>query len=173
MNEQPELYISKIIQRRRSQSNTAKSNKPFQPDKEITVKYHIWDCPGQKMLEHIPPLYITGAMAVLIVFDITDAVTYRRAQEWMEHVRDHAKGYDKVLVIGNKKDLEAQREVSYEEANNACMGFGYNYLETSAKSGVNMETLQNWLDSHAENKVEQKIKEYDTNDEWQNERIRL
>ena len=112
-------------------------------------------------------------MAVLIVYDITDTVTWNRAKEWMNYVRDEAKGYDKVLVIGNKKDLEDKREVSYEEANNECMGFGYNYLETSAKSGANMETLQKWLDSHTENKVEQKLKEYKDNDEWQNERIRL
>ena len=27
---------------------------------DIMVNYHIWDCPGQKLLEHIPPLYLTG-----------------------------------------------------------------------------------------------------------------
>ena len=108
-------------------------------------------------------------MAVLIVFDIADAVTYRRAQEWMEHVRDHAKGYDKVLVVGNKKDLEQQREVSYEEANNQCMEYGFNFLETSAKSGDNMDTLRKWLHAHARNKIQ----EHEHNDDWQNERIRL
>jgi len=165
MNEDPDTYIATISRLKRAQSAVSKQ--------DIEVKYHIWDCPGQKALEHIPPLYITGAMAVLIVYDITDRVTYKRAKEWMHYVRDEAKGYDKVIVLGNKKDLEAKREVSYEEANNECMGFGYNYMETSAKSGVNMETLQNWLDSHAERKVEQKVKAYDANDEWQNERIRL
>ena len=112
-------------------------------------------------------------MAILIVYDITDKVTWRRAKEWMEYVRDEAKGYDKVLVIGNKKDLGDKREVSYEEANNECMMYGYNYIETSAKTGTNVDTLQKWLDSHTENKVENKIKEFKSNDEWQNERIRL
>ena len=74
-------------------------------------------------------------MAVLIVYDITDTVTWNRAKEWMDYVRDEAKGYDKVLVIGNKKDLADKREVSYEEANNECVRFGYTYMETSAKSG--------------------------------------
>ena len=110
---------------------------------------------------------------MLIVYDITDKVTWKRAKEWMEYVRDEAKGYDRVLVIGNKKDLELKREVSYEEANNECMMYGYNYIETSAMSGVNIMTLQKWLDSHTENKVERKIKEFKDNDEWQNERIRL
>eukprot|EP01083_Nonionella_stella_P232341 819755_1 len=119
----------------------------------LKVKYNIWDCPGQKVLQHIPVLYITGAMAVLIVYDLTDNVTYKRAKEWMKYVQDEGKGYDKVLVIGNKKDLINERVVSYEEAHNCCMQFGYNYMETSAKSGINMDTLQKWLDSHTQNKV--------------------
>ena len=116
-----------------------------------------------------------GAMAILIVYDITDKVTWKRAKEWMSYVRDSAKGYDKVLVIGNKKDLDDKREVSYEEANNECMANGYNYMETSAKNGTNIMTLQSWLDSHTENKVDNKIKEYNDNqnDDWMNERIRL
>ena len=112
-------------------------------------------------------------MAILIVYDITDKVTWKRAKEWMDYVRDEAKGYDKVLVIGSKKDLADKREVSYEEANNECMMYGYNYIETSAKDGTNINTLQKWLDSHTENKVENKIKEFKTNDDWQNQRIRL
>eukprot|EP01084_Bolivina_argentea_P149375 260938_1 len=167
MTEQPELYIAKI---KRARSATVGSK--FK-QKDIEVKYHIWDCPGQKALEHIPVLYITGAMAVLIVYDITDNVTWNRAKDWMEYLRDEAKGYDRVLVIGNKKDLNDKREVSYEEVNNECMTYGYNYIETSAKSGQNIDTLHKWLDSHTQHKVEKKIKEYNQQDEWKNERIRL
>ena len=101
----------------------------------------------------------TGAMAVFIVYDITDKVTWKRAKEWMNYVRDEAKGYDRVLVIGNKKDLADKREISYEEANNECMTYGFNYMETSAKDGTNILTLQKWLDSHTANKVQRKITE--------------
>eukprot|EP01084_Bolivina_argentea_P173245 300067_1 len=168
MKENPEEYIATIA-RQRSRA----SSQP--PRDAIEVKYHVWDCPGQKALEHIPPLYITGAMAVLIVYDITDTVTWRRAKDWMEFIENQAKGYDKVLVVGNKKDLEDKREVSYEEANNECMQFGFNYIETSAKTGTNIDTLQRWFDSHTQRKIEKKIKEFKNQDrdEWQNERIRL
>ena len=99
-------------------------------------------------------------MAIFIVYDITDKVTWERAKEWMNYVRDEAKGYNKVLVIGNKKDLEMdQREVSYEDANTECMTYGFNHIEVSAKSKYNIETLQRWLDSHTENKVDNEIKE--------------
>merc|ERR1712228_178311 len=137
----------------------------------IFVEYKLWDCPGQKALEHLPPLYITGCMAVLIVYDITDNVTFKTANDWMIYVRDECKGYDKVMVIGNKNDLMNKREVEYEDANNLCNEFGFNYLETSAKNGMNMDTLQKWLDSHTKNKVVQKRKECEN--EWQTERICL
>ena len=29
-------------------------------DGRIECRYNVWDCPGQKALEHIPPLYLTG-----------------------------------------------------------------------------------------------------------------
>ena len=96
-------------------------------------------------------------MAVLIVYDITDASTWKRAKEWMCYVRDEGKGYDRVLVIGNKKDLENKREIDFEEANNECIEFGYSYMETSAKDGTHIVILQKWLDSHTENKVEKDI----------------
>ena len=168
MKEQPELYISKI-KRMRSQSSA------HQSEKEITARYHIWDCPGQKALENIPPLYITGAMAVLIVYDITDKVTWNRAKEWMHYLRDEAKGYDKVMVCGNKKDKFANREVTLEEANDYCLELGYAHIQTSAKTGIGINTLQKWLDAHTQNKVEKKVQEYEENDqdEWKNERIRL
>ena len=64
MNEQPELYIKKIKNKlKRSQSAPS-------PGNDITVKYHIWDCPGQKALEHIPPLYITGIYPYIYMFSI-------------------------------------------------------------------------------------------------------
>ena len=91
----------------------------------------------------------------------------------MIYVRDEAKGYDKVLVIGNKKDLADKREVSYEEANNECVRFGYTYMETSAKSGTNIDVLKNWMDSHTENKVEQELQRNSNKEQQQDDRIRL
>lgn len=41
-----------------------------------------------------------------------------------------------IFLIGNKSDLEAQREISYEEAKQFADDNGLMFVETSAKSYV-------------------------------------
>ena len=43
-----------------------------------------------------------------------------------------------IMIIGNKSDLEGQREVSREEAQTKAEQYNIAYLETSAKSGDNI-----------------------------------
>ena len=43
------------------------------------------------------------------------------------------------MLIGNKKDLEDQRDVTYEEASQFAEENGLIFVETSAKTGENVE----------------------------------
>merc|ERR1712154_472051 len=71
---------------------------------DVHVEYEIWDTPGQKLLEYIPPLYITGSFCVFVVYDITDRFSYERAKYWINYLENNAKGFDNVALIGNKYD---------------------------------------------------------------------
>lgn len=44
-----------------------------------------------------------------------------------------------VVCVGNKADLNYNREVSYQLAQNFCYQYGFEYIETSAKSGDNVQ----------------------------------
>ena len=44
------------------------------------------------------------------------------------------------LVLGNKCDLEEERQISNEQAEEFCQGINVNFIETSAKDNVNVET---------------------------------
>jgi GTPase SAR1 family protein len=59
----------------------------------------------------------------------------RRLDELVLHLLQLAK-----LLVGNKLDLEASREVSKEKAHAFCQQYGMELLETSAKSGTNVLT---------------------------------
>jgi GTPase SAR1 family protein len=57
----------------------------------------------------------------------------------MVQLNDHASTDDLAkLLVGNKSDLEASREVSKEKAQQFCQQYGMEMLETSAKSGENV-----------------------------------
>lgn len=59
-------------------------------------------------------------------------------EKWMEDARNEANQNVTFLLIGNKSDLEDRREVETEEGRYLAQKFGMNFLETSAKSNINV-----------------------------------
>jgi GTPase SAR1 family protein len=43
------------------------------------------------------------------------------------------------LVVGNKKDLESERQVSTQEGQEYADNLGFKFLETSAKESINVD----------------------------------
>jgi Ras-related protein Rab-11B len=105
------------------------------------VKAQIWDTAGQERFARVLlPTYFRKAKGVILVYDITNAKSLESLGErWMTQLNDHAASEDLAkLLVGNKSDLEASREVSEEKAKAFCQQYGMQHLETSAKSGDNV-----------------------------------
>lgn len=107
--------------------------------KNEKVQLQIWDWLGQKIFQGALSAFSKGARGALLLFDITRKVTFDALPQWMKEIRKGA-GNIPIILIGNKRDLENLREVSNEMAINFlkltnCFGF----IETSAKTGDNVE----------------------------------
>lgn len=105
------------------------------------VKAQIWDTAGQERFARVLlPTYFRKAKGVILVYDITNAKSFESLSErWMVQLNDHASSDDLAkLLVGNKSDLEGNREVSKEKAQQFCQEYGMEMLETSAKSGENV-----------------------------------
>lgn len=105
------------------------------------VKAQIWDTAGQERFARVLlPTYFRKAKGVILVYDITNAKSFESLSErWMAQLNDHAASDDLAkLLVGNKADLEASREVSEAQARQFCQEYGMEFLETSAKSGQNV-----------------------------------
>mmetsp|Transcript_26338 Transcript_26338/g.39899 ORF Transcript_26338/g.39899 Transcript_26338/m.39899 type:complete len:233 (-) Transcript_26338:358-1056(-) len=105
------------------------------------VKAQIWDTAGQERFARVLlPTYFRKAKGVILVYDITNAKSFESLGErWMAQLQDHANSDDLAkLLVGNKSDLEASREVTAEKAQQFCQEYGMQHLETSAKSGDNV-----------------------------------
>ena len=57
----------------------------------------------------------------------------------MESVAKHANSNITKILVGNKCDLDDQRQISYNEGEGLAKQFGLNYFECSAKSGVGIQ----------------------------------
>lgn len=103
------------------------------------VKLQIWDSAGQERFRTIAAAYYRGAHGVGIVFDITDEKSFLSVENsWLEEIENNTSSSIRTLLIGNKCDLESQREVSRDDAESLARKYGMRYIETSAKTAENV-----------------------------------
>ena len=79
----------------------------------------------------------------MIVFDITSRESFDAAKSWVAELQNT----DTLIALaGNKSDLEPSRAVDREMAKSYADQMGILYMETSAKSGQNVnELFHEWL----------------------------
>ncbi|NXM30903.1 RAB17 protein, partial [Oxyruncus cristatus] len=100
-----------------------------------TVKFEIWDTAGQEKYQSVCHLYYRNAQAALLVYDIANKETLRRAKLWLEELEKKFLPDEIVIaLVGNKTDLAAEREVTTEEGTEFARTKGLLFMETSAKS---------------------------------------
>ena len=104
-----------------------------------TIKLHIWDTAGQERFKTITATYYKGAHGIILVYDITDRTTFSDIENWLSEIQQHASPNVARLLIGNKCDMEGERQVSYQEGKEYADSLGIPFLETSAKAKINIE----------------------------------
>ena len=103
-----------------------------------SIKIQIWDTAGQEAFQAITRTYYKGAIGALLVYDITRKETFTHVTKWLEDVRTNSSKNVTVILIGNKKDLDDKRQVSFEEGEAFAKEHGLMFLETSAKTALNV-----------------------------------
>ena len=74
----------------------------------------------------------------MLVYDITRRDTYDHLVKWLGEVKENASKDITIILIGNKNDLESQRQVKYEEGESFAKENNLLFLETSAKTSNNI-----------------------------------
>ncbi|KAM4060618.1 Ras family protein [Hirsutella rhossiliensis] len=108
------------------------------------MKLSLWDTAGQETYKSVTRSYFRGASGALLVFDLSRKQTFQHVTDWLNDLRAIAEPDIVVILVGNKADLtqqeENKREVTREDAESWAKRNGVmEYVETSAKSGENVE----------------------------------
>jgi len=106
----------------------------------VKVKVQIWDTAGQERFRAITRGYYRGAVGALIVYDITKATSFANVEKWIKELNEHADSDIVIMLVGNKTDLKASREVSTEDARKFAQKNNLLVIETSALDGENIQT---------------------------------
>jgi len=104
------------------------------------VKLQIWDTAGQDRFRNIVSSYYRGAHAILVVFDVTDPVSFEHISFWLGEVKKYANEQAQILLVANKTDLVRQRVISGQKIQELASALGVSFIETSAKSSSNVGT---------------------------------
>ena len=106
-----------------------------------TVKFEIWDTAGQERYRSLAPMYYRGANAAVVVFDITKKDSFNGAKSWVKELQRRGNTNVVIALAGNKADMESKRKVQTEEAQQYAKDSDIIYMETSAKTALNVRNL--------------------------------
>jgi small GTP-binding protein len=98
------------------------------------VTLHLWDTPGSESYRSLVPLYIRDSIVIVIVYDLTQRDSCLYLGEWVTFCRDRGPEHIRLVILGNKTDLEHNRVVDFHEGETFAAENGATFLETSAKT---------------------------------------
>jgi small GTP-binding protein len=106
---------------------------------ESTVRFIIWDLAGQAQFKRVRQSYLANAEAGILVYDVTNRSSFENIDKnWYREVKKASPNIVLILV-GNKIDLESKRVVSRDEGEMLAQNLTLTYVETSAKTGENID----------------------------------
>jgi len=108
----------------------------------------IWDLAGQQRFSAVRETYFRGTSGCLLVFDITRRSSYENIPSWIaELLKNNSNRIVPMVLIGNKSDilstakdpLSPEQAEQYARALSQWSGITIPYIETSAKTGENVD----------------------------------
>ena len=109
---------------------------------EKNVKLQIWDTCGQETYKSLISNFYRNASLAMLIYSIDSRESFNNIIKWLKEIKLQSNPDIKVVLIGNKADLENKRQVTIEEGNkfkeeNNILFF----QEASAKSGINAKEI--------------------------------
>ncbi len=98
----------------------------------------LWDIAGQERFKVIRKGFFDGAAGAIIVYDVTRKDTFENVENWLNEVQEYT-GPIPMIICGNKIDLTDKRQVSTKQGNSYASKINKTFIETSAKTGENVE----------------------------------
>uniref|UniRef100_A0A8C5M1K0 Calcium release activated channel regulator 2A n=1 Tax=Leptobrachium leishanense TaxID=445787 RepID=A0A8C5M1K0_9ANUR len=103
------------------------------------IALQLWDTAGQERYRSITKQFFRKADGVIVMYDITSKDTFTALRQWMNSVEEAAGENIPILMLGNKIDIEKEREVPRGLGENLAKDFNFMFYECSASTGHNVK----------------------------------
>uniref|UniRef100_A0A8C5GPG0 small monomeric GTPase n=1 Tax=Gouania willdenowi TaxID=441366 RepID=A0A8C5GPG0_GOUWI len=101
----------------------------------VKVKLQIWDTAGQERFRSVTHAYYRDANALLMLYDVTNKSSFDNIQAWLTEIHEYAQQDVVLMLLGNK----ARQSAANDHICLTVQEFGVPFMETSARSGLNVE----------------------------------
>ena len=109
-----------------------------------SIKLQIWDTCGQEQYKSLINNFYRNSALAMLVYSIDNKQSFLDLNKWLKEIRIQSSPDIKLILIGNKADLENKREVTYEEGKKFMEENEIIFFEeASAKSGINAKEIFN------------------------------
>jgi Ras-related protein Rab-2A len=104
-----------------------------------TVRLQIWDSAGQENYRSITRAYYRNTICTLLVYDVTSRKSFEDVKVWFDEARNFGNENMYFVLVGNKCELESNREVSASEGDKFSREHNMLFFETSAIQKINID----------------------------------
>lgn len=80
------------------------------------VKIQLWDTSGQELFKAIRINYYKGICFILLVFDLSDFMSFNNLIYWLDEIKKHCENYY-IFLIGTKKDIDRDVNITNDAIN--------------------------------------------------------
>ena len=110
----------------------------FQLSDGSLVSVQVIDTSGQERYRSLNERYFKKADCCLLVYDITDERTFKECKFYSKEIKEKCKKDIKVILLGNKTDLESKRKIPPEKGARFALENRYIFMETSCVKNSNV-----------------------------------
>lgn len=108
-------------------------------DEEVAL-LDVLDTAGQEEYSAMREQYMRTGEGFLLVYSITSRQSFDEILTFQQQIlRVKDRDYFPIIIVGNKCDLDMERQVSRQEGEDLARQFGCAFIETSAKSRINVD----------------------------------
>ncbi|KAI9257691.1 ras-like protein 1 [Sporodiniella umbellata] len=105
-----------------------------------TALLDVLDTAGQEEYSAMREQYMRNGEGFLLVYSVTTRMSFDEIETFYQQIcRVKDRDYFPMVLVGNKCDLESERQVSSQEGRDKAKRFGCQYIETSAKQKINVD----------------------------------
>ena len=133
------------------------------------IKLQIWDTCGQEEFSMCNQSLFKNATIAIMVYSVISKNTFDNIKKWVSRVKNLSKENTIFFLVGNKSDLDTQREITFLEGKEYGIKNFQFFVETSSKSEYNVDILfkelviylyENKLRTESYDEDDSKIDEY-------------